>query len=346
MNDPVLPTLMDAPPLMRKPRLGFLGLGWIGSNRMQAIAQSGAADVVAIADTALGTADSAMAAAPGALRLQSLDQLLEQDLEAIVIATPSALHAQQSCAALQKGFAVFCQKPLGRNAGETQRVVDAARSADRLLAVDLSYRHTQAANRIYELVRAGDLGEVYAVDLVFHNAYGPDKAWFYDRRLSGGGALIDLGVHLVDLALWMLDYPEVRSVRSHLFSGGARHERLEHAVEDHVVAELELATGTVVRLSCSWRSHAGRDCQIEASFYGARSGASLRNVEGSFYDLTAELMTGTRRRLLCAPPDAWGGRAAIHFVQRLASDRGFDPSVSRLVDAAAVIDRIYAGENA
>lgn len=344
MNEP-LSTPIALPSPARKPRIGFLGLGWIGSNRMQAIAQSGMAEVAAVADTAGNAADGVTSAAPGALRLQNLEQLLEQDLDAIVIATPSALHAQHACAALQRGLAVFCQKPLGRNASETQRVVDAARSADRLLAVDLSYRHTQAASRIYELVRAGDLGEIYAVDLVFHNAYGPDKAWFYDRRLSGGGALIDLGVHLVDLALWMLDYPQVRSVRSHLFSGGTPHERIDHAVEDYVVAELVLATGTVVRLACSWRSHAGRDCQIEASFYGARSGASLRNVEGSFYDLTAELMTGTRRRLLCAPPDAWGGRAAIRFAQRLATDRTFDPSVSRLVDAAAVIDRIYAGEN-
>jgi hypothetical protein len=65
-------------------------------------------------------------------------------------------------------------------------------AVDRLLAVDLSYRFTEGMSRIRELVAGGELGKVYAVDLVFHNAYGPDKAWFYDPALSGGGCVMDL----------------------------------------------------------------------------------------------------------------------------------------------------------
>jgi predicted dehydrogenase len=105
-----------------------------------------------------------------------------------VIATPSALHAEQAIAALDRGLAVFCQKPLGRDASETRAVVEAARRADRLLGVDLSYRYTRAAAALRDEVRSGALGEVYAVDLVFHNAYGPDKPWFYDRRLAAAAA--------------------------------------------------------------------------------------------------------------------------------------------------------------
>ena len=63
------------------------------------------------------------------------------------------------------------------------------------------------------------LGRTYAVDLVFHNAYGPDKAWFYDPALSGGGCVMDLGVHLVDLALWALDFPAVTKVSSTFVAG-------------------------------------------------------------------------------------------------------------------------------
>jgi predicted dehydrogenase len=329
----------------RKPRLGFLGLGWIGMNRMRAIAHSGSAEIAAVADTSADVAEGLADAAPNALSLRSLDELLAHDLDAIVIATPSALHAQQACAALERGVAVFCQKPLGRDAAETRRVVEAARRADRLLEVDLSYRYTQAARQIYDLIRAGDLGEVYAVDLVFHNAYGPDKAWFYDKRLSGGGPLIDLGVHLADLALWMLDFPEVRAVRSHLFSRGARYRAHAEEVEDWVQAEIELAGGAVVRLTCSWKAHAGKQCAIEASFYGTHAAATLQNVDGSFYDFTAETMIGTARRTLCAPPDAWGGRAAVRFAQRLAVDRSFDPGAARYVDTARLLDRIYAPEN-
>ena len=99
-------------------------------------------------------------------------------------------------------------------------MVNAAREADRLLAVDLSYRFTEGMQRIREVVQSGGLGRIYAVDLVFHNAYGPDKPWFYDPALSGGGCVMDLGVHLVDLALWTLEFPSVSHVSSKLFRDG------------------------------------------------------------------------------------------------------------------------------
>ena len=84
-------------------------------------------------------------------------------------------------------------------------MVDAARRAGRRLGVDYSYRFTDGMRALREMVARGELGRVFAVDAVFHNAYGPDKAWCRDPRLAGGGALMDLGVHLVDLALWVLD---------------------------------------------------------------------------------------------------------------------------------------------
>jgi predicted dehydrogenase len=90
--------------------------------------------------------------------------------------------------ALSAGAAVLCQKPLGRSEAEARAVVEAAQAADRPLAVDLSYRFTEGMAAISRAVRAGELGRVQAVDLVFHNAYGPDKAWFYDRRSRAAAA--------------------------------------------------------------------------------------------------------------------------------------------------------------
>src|SRR3954453_16326855 len=130
------------------PRLGFLGVGWIGRHRMEAIARSGAAQVAAIADPATELANKAKEIAPEAEVLGTLDDLLRADLDGIVIATPSALHAEQSIAALEQGLAGFCQKPLAATAAETRRVVDAAREADRLLGVDLSYRYIKGVDRL------------------------------------------------------------------------------------------------------------------------------------------------------------------------------------------------------
>ena len=324
------------------PRLGFLGVGWIGRNRLDAVAQSGAGRIAAIADADLTLAHRAAAEFDGAVAVSSLDRLLELDVDGIVIATPTALHATQAITVLQAGRAVFSQKPLGRTADETTRVIAAARAADRLLGVDMSYRFVRAAEKLKKLAETGAIGEIYAADVFFHNAYGPDKPWYYDPVTAGGGCVIDLGIHLVDMALWILDFPSVERISSRLFTGGKPRVRGDTALEDYAVVRLDLATGAVANLSCSWRLPAGCDAVIGACFYGTAGGMALRNVGGSFYDFRAEQYSGTATAALVEPPDAWGGRAAVAWVHRLAQDGGYDPAIEKTEIVARVIDKIYS----
>jgi predicted dehydrogenase len=220
-------------------------------------------------------------------------------------------------------------------------MVRGAEKADRLLGVDYSYRFTDGARGLKRMVEAGELGRIFSLELVFHNAYGPDKPWFYDPVLSGGGCVMDLGVHLVDLALWILDFPQVANVAGKLFAGGAPLRDSPGRVEDYAIATLELESGAAVQLACSWKLQAGCDAIITAAFYGTEGGAALRNVNGSFYDFTAERFRGTTRELLAAPPDEWGGRAAADWAVRLAAGARFDPDSERLAEVARVLDRIY-----
>lgn len=238
-------------------------------------------------------------------------------------------------------MAVFCQKPLGRDTGEVRSVIEAARRADRLLGVDFSYRHLRGTEMIRSLIQQGEIGAVFAADLVFHNAYGPAKPWAFNPQLSGGGCVIDLGIHLVDLALWTLGFPGVSDVTSRLFARGRPLQRPEEQVEDYAVARLDLETGATVSLACSWNLPAGRDAVIEARFYGTRGALALRNVDGSFYDFVAERYRGTASEVLVTPPDAWGGRPIVSWAERLARDPSFDPGVADLVTVAGVLDRIY-----
>lgn len=323
------------------PRLGFLGTGWIGLHRMRAIAESGEAEVAACAEISPDAARNAAQAAPGAVMVSSLDELLDQGVDGVVIATPSACHAEQAIRCFERGVAVFCQKPLARTVEETAEVVAAARQADRLLSVDFSYRYTEGIRKVHELIRGGELGDVYAADLVFHNAYGPDKEWFYDPAMAGGGCLMDLGIHLVDLALWVFGFPQIRSVSSSIFAKGRQLTGVDAAVEDYAAVSFQLDNGAAVRLACSWNLPAGRDAVIESTFYGTRGGASFRNVNGSFYDFTAERFRGTAREILANPPDEWGGRAAVAWAGQLRRSPRFDPLAEKLVDVALALDTAY-----
>lgn len=330
-------------PKIHRPRLGFAGVGWIGRNRLEAIQRSELATIAAVADVVSASAERVVhEMAPNASVAQSFEELLALDLDGVVIATPNALHASQTIAALRRGLAVFCQKPLTRTAAETRLVLNAAREADRLLGVDFSYRYTTGVQRIRELIRAGTLGHIYGVELVFHNAYGPDKPWFYDSRLSGGGCLLDLGIHLVDLALWCLDFPEVRKVTGRTldcanFAGGPAT-----GVEDYATGLLTLTNGACIQLACSWRAPAGCDARIGATFFGTAGGASFHNVNGSFYDFRAEHFLPDRsRRSLAEPPEDWGGRAAIAWVHQLRTSPHYDRAIETTVKVADVLDKIY-----
>lgn len=332
------------PTLRRTPKLGFAGVGWIGRHRLQAIAASGLAEISALADPSPDCVAEAVKHAPDADIVSQFDDLLAMDLDGIVIATPNAHHAAQSIAALRAGKSVFCQKPLARSGPETHAVITAAHDADRLLGVDLSYRFTSGMRQIRRLIRQRELGDLYAVELVFHNAYGPDKSWFYDPELSGGGCLLDLGIHLLDLALWCLDYPVVETAVGQLLAQ-AHAIRDAHTVEDYAAGQLTTHTGVSIQLACSWRAPAGCDARIEATFFGTQAGATFHNVNGSFYDFVAEKFLPDRsRQILATPPDDWGGRAAVAWTRQLSLAPSFDPSVKHLQLVADTLDRLYGRE--
>jgi predicted dehydrogenase len=327
-----------------KPRLGFVGVGWIGRNRLESVVQAGVADIAAVHDVQESLAEEAQSMSLGAVSFSSFDELLLHDLDGVVIATPNRFHAEQAIAALEQGIAVFCQKPLGRNAFETRRIVDAARSANCLLGVDLSYSAIPAMQTVSSLVARGLLGKIFAVDAKFHNGYGPDKRWFYDFSFSGGGCVLDLGSHLLDLALNPLGYPRISHVQSSLFSRGKLLPKGSQEIEDYGVASIETADNTVINLSCCWNLNVGRDADISISFYGTQGGATLRNVNGSFFDFVGERFNGTKTETLSGTADSnwqWGGLATLEWIRRLASGECFDPDAERFVALAETIDAIY-----
>jgi len=329
-------------PRWRAPRLGFLGVGWIGRARMRALAHSGLGTVAAIADASAQALREAQQDAPDADLAPDLDALLaREDLDGVVIATPSGDHAAQAGAALQRGLAVFCQKPLTRTAAEAEQLLALAQRHDRLLDVDFSYRFVNGMAQLRELLARGELGDVYAIDLVFHNAYGPDKDWFYDIARSGGGCVMDLGIHLLDLAMWLTGSGGHHDLQAALYAQGQPLARPIRSVEDYAAAQWRMDNGASVRMACSWRLPAGCDAVIEASLYGTRGGVALRNVDGSFFDFTVDRFDGTQRQRLAAPPDAWGGRALLHWAERLGERPGFDPAALHLLDVARTVDAVY-----
>src|SRR5690606_29208978 len=152
----------------------------------------------------------------------------------------------------------------------------------------------------------------------------PDKPWYFDPKLAGGGCVMDLGVHLIDLALWLFNNPPVSDVNSQLFSKGKLITGAENMVEDYAIAQFLLDKKTAVQLSCSWHLPAGCDAVIEASFYGSKGGVSFKNIDGSFYDFVTERYNGTSKQQISSPHDDWGGKAAVAWAKELAGGNKFN----------------------
>lgn len=328
-------------PTLLMPRLGFAGVGWIGAQRMSVLADSGLARVAAICDPDEERRDAACRKLPRApVACEHFEQLLDQPLDGVVIATPNALHEPQAAAAMERGLAVFSQKPLALTSSGTARLLDLARRRNLPLGVDWSYRWLAGVPELKRRIEAGELGTITAAELCFHNAWGPDARWYYDPAQAGGGCLLDLGCHLLDLCHWLLDASGPREVRARCFGGGCRLEPPITEPEDFVMADIDYESGQHVHLSCSWRASAGRGAIIECRIFGTEGGAEIRNVDGSFYDFIVALNHGADAAVLGGPPDAWSGRALVDWTRRLRERAGCG-ELGHLQTTAGVIDTIY-----
>jgi predicted dehydrogenase len=218
---------------------------------------------------------------------QHFEDLLDApSVDAVVISTPNLFHVPQALAALQAGKHVLVQKPLATSAADARATVDLAAARGRVLFVDYSYRLLQSA----EALRATlpEIGSVRAVTAAFHNVHGPGagREWFIDPRLSGGGALVDLGVHMLDLLLWVLRPADARIDRATL------DRRPGAGVEHRARVQVRLDQ-VPVKLAVSW--HAPRPLtEISITLDGDRGRLRWHNVGGSFLHFRTRL----GRRLL------------------------------------------------
>lgn len=329
----------DRPP--DKPRLGFAGLGWMGGQRMQALADSGLAEIHAVCEPdgrRREIACESLACPP--IVCGDFEELLELPLDGIVIATPNALHEPQTAAALQRDLPVFSQKPLALSRAGTVRLLDLASRRNLPLGVDWSYRFLKGMPELRRRIAAGELGRIHSVELQFHNAYGPDAAWYYQLSQAGGGCMLDLGCHLLDLCHWLLGARGPGAVRARCFRDGTPLKPPIAEAEDFVVAQIEYETGEHAHLSCSWRASVGRGALIGCKVFGSEGGAELRNIDGSFHDFEVAIHHGTETTVLGGPPDDWGGRALKHWTSRLRGG-SHSAELDHLEQTALLIDMIY-----
>jgi predicted dehydrogenase len=259
---------------LERVRLGFAGVGWLGESLIKQLPRFPELQLVAVQDVNAELAADVAARHRAEWHGTDYQALIaRRDLDGVVICTPNALHAQQARAALRVGKHVLVQKPLALSPRDAEATVHLAAQIGKLLFVDYSYRYLETVGALRRaLLRIGRPRRVVGT---FHNTYGPGKAWFFDPELSGGGALVDLGVHLLDLALELLEPDAAQLVDADLsFARG-------HRVEDAARLVLRL-DGVPFELEVSWNAERPLT-EISLQVDGEGGYARWENVGGSFF---------------------------------------------------------------
>jgi predicted dehydrogenase len=213
------------------------------------------------------------------------EMLAKAELDAISVGVPNAFHAPITLAALEAGKHVLCEKPLATSVADGRAMVEAAERAGRVLAVNMHSRLRADMTVLRAMIAQGRLGKIgYTSARWFRRSGIPGfGSWFTQRQLSGGGVLMDIGVHMLDLALWLLGFPRVTAVRGEIQAiHGPRGRGLggwgvDHIpggtfdVEDFAATHLRLADGGLVTIEVSWAVH-GRD-EMRVQLFGDEGGA-------------------------------------------------------------------------
>jgi len=287
--------------------------------------------------------------------------LAQNDIDAVSIAVPNNLHKPVVVAALESGKHVLIEKPLARYETEAREMVDAAKRHGKILAVAFQRRTRHDVEIVRDEIAAGNFGRVYYAKAFWMRRSGIPGlgSWFTSKDAAGGGPLIDLGVHVLDMALYVLGNPKVTAVSAATYAeigsqgrgnwvGRRQSSRADgpgtYEVEDLATAFMRFEDGGTLLLEASWASFTEMGDDFGIQVYGANGGARIfskqyadtdtleifRNIGDTTYD--------ARPRLVSRP----GHAEIIHgFVDGILEGTPVSPNGEEGLDRVRLIDAIY-----
>ncbi len=344
-------------------KAGVIGAG-IGKFHIEGYQKHPKAQVVALADLN----EAVLGAVGRSFGIQTLytdykEMLADPEIDCVSVCVPNSLHAPVVIDCLQAGKHVLCEKPLARNAKEGAKMVQAAEDAGKKFMIQFNNRYRPEATLLKDYATGGELGDIYFARCgwIRRNGIPGWGGWFTQEELAGGGPLIDLAVHMLDLTMWLMGNPEPVCVLASTYSvfgpkmealgpWGTPNKKGKFDVEDMAVAMIKFAGGQTIALEASWASRCKREW-VYSTLMGTEAGASLERVFGfdgvddSSIDTlqlyTQEHGVPVNRDLVVEPDPAMGRHNAVmHFVDCLVDDvemispAGDGLRIMKILDAA------------
>jgi predicted dehydrogenase len=325
---------------LNKINLGLIGLGTMGKVHLENCLRLQNANLIAVSDTSLKALKMAKRLGVQKVYRDYNDLLRKSDLDAVIIALPQYLHLESFVAAAENHKHILIEKPLARNASEGALIVSAARRYNIKAMVGYPLRFCNSFRALRSRLSNGEIGEIqmaYASNIssgpfvhrTLTKAPVPVPEWWWKRELAGGGALLDLGSHMIDLARWY--FGDVVAAKCLL---GYRYN-LEQ--EDHAVCLLKFECGQTVVITTGWFS---QEAQIKCELYGTagQDSATFHRIQ-SKKEKALELLE--RRPSWAVLPFLY---EVQYFVNSINNDKQPEPSCESALKDLEVIATAYANQ--
>ncbi|MDD2579747.1 MAG: Gfo/Idh/MocA family oxidoreductase [Eubacteriales bacterium] len=288
----------------KKFRVGIVGCGGIAENKhLPALSKLKNVEIVAFCDIIRERAEKA-AAQYGTEDARVFEDYLElaalPDLDVIHVLTPNKSHAPITIAALEAGKHVMCEKPMAKTAAEAKAMVEAAKRTGKKLTIGYQSRHRSDSRLLKQMVEEGRLGEIYyAKAHAIRRRAVPTWGVFLNEEEQGGGPLIDIGTHALDLTLWEMNNYEPRSVMGTTYRKLADRENAANAfgpwdpkeftVEDSAFGFITMKNGATIMLEASWALNTLDVDEAKTTLCGTEAGADMKDglrINGELHSRT------------------------------------------------------------
>ena len=268
-------------------RLGIIGAGDIAGLQLKYFSRRDDVQLVALADVNVPRMESLRHSYPQVACYADYRKMLKQErLDAVSVCTPNRLHATPTIAALKAGAHVLCEKPLAMTVAEGLRMARAAQSANRKLVVGFQYRLDPRTQYLKQAADGGAFGNIlYGRVKALRRRGIPNWGVFGQKALSGGGPLIDIGVHALEMCHYTMGSPQPVSASADMFTYLGNQpsdtasmwpdwDHSTYDVEDLVVGRVRFDDGSVLSLECSYAAHIGRNSEMNFQLMGTAGGGT------------------------------------------------------------------------
>jgi predicted dehydrogenase len=215
------------------------------------------------------------------------DLLKDESIDIVDVCTPNKSHAEITIAALQAGKHVYCEKPMAKTYADAVKMLEAAKRTGKKLTIGYQYRFRPDSWYLNKLCRRGDLGEIYfAKAHALRRRAVPTWGVFLNEEEQGGGALIDIGTHALDMTLWMMDNYKPKSVMGSTYKKFAQQtetgnffgdwDRGKFTVEDSAFGFIKMEDGATIYLEASWALNILDAMEEKLTLCGTKAGADMK----------------------------------------------------------------------